>query len=77
MPRPQHKDSDEELQAISREVVADQIQAIRQAHPEEQVEVFFEDEARMGQQGTLCRVRARTGSRPRGGGRTSTATSTC
>ncbi len=66
MPRPQHKDADEELQAIFKEVVADQIQAIAEAHPEQKVEVFFEDEARMGQQGTLCRVWARTGSRPRG-----------
>ena len=65
MPRPQHKDSDEELQAIFKEVVADQIQAIREAHPQEKVEVFFEDEARFGQQGTMARVWARTGSRPR------------
>jgi transposase len=66
MPRPQHKDADEELQAIFKEVVADQIQAIRQAHPQEQVQVYFEDEARFGQQGSLTRVWARTGSRPRG-----------
>lgn len=65
MPRPQHKDADEELQAIFQEVVADQIQAIREAHPDEKVEVFFEDEARFGQQGTMARVWAPTGSRPR------------
>jgi len=65
MPRPQHKDADEELQAIFKEVVADQIQAIREAHPEEKVEVFFEDEARFGQQGTMARVWALKGSRPR------------
>jgi putative transposase len=65
MPRPQHKDADEDLQAIFREVVADQIQAIREAHPDEQVQVWFEDEARLGQQGTLARVWARRGSRPR------------
>jgi transposase len=66
MPRPQHKDADEELQAIFREVVVDQIQAIREAHPDEQVQVGFEDETRFGQQGTLARVWARRGSRPRG-----------
>jgi transposase len=66
MPRPQHKDADDELQAIFKEVVNDQIQAIREAHPEQDVQVWFEDEARFGQQGTLCRVWARTGSRPRG-----------
>ncbi len=65
MPRPQHKDADEELQAIFREVVADQIQAIQEAHPEEDVRVYFEDEARFGQQGTMARVWATTGSRPR------------
>jgi putative transposase len=65
MPRPQHKDADEELQAIFREVIADQIQAIQEAHPDEQVQVWFEDEARFGQQGTLTRVWARKGTRPR------------
>jgi transposase len=65
MPRPQHKDADEELQAIFREVVVDQIQAIQEAHPDEEVQVWFEDEARFGQQGTLTRVWARRGSRPR------------
>jgi transposase len=66
MPRPQHKGADEELQAIFKEVVADQIEAIGEAHPDEQVQVWFEDEARFGQQGTLTRVWARRGSRPRG-----------
>lgn len=66
MPRPQHKDADEELQAIFREVVVDQIQAIQEAHPDETVQVWFEDEARFGQQGTLTRVWACRGSRPRG-----------
>jgi putative transposase len=65
-PRPQHQDADEELQAIFREVVVDQIQAIQEAHPDEKVQVWFEDEARFGQQGTLTRVWARRGSRPRG-----------
>lgn len=66
MPRPQHKDADEELQRIFKEVVADQVQAIREDHPGEEVQVWFEDEARFGQQGTLARVWARRGSRPRG-----------
>ena len=66
MPRPQHKDADEELQAIFKEVIADQIQAITESHPEKEAQVWFEDEARFGQQGTLARVWARKGSRPRG-----------
>jgi transposase len=65
MPRPQHKDADERLQAIYREVVVDQIEAIREAHPDQQVQIWFEDEARFGQQGTLTRVWARRRSRPR------------
>ena len=36
------------------------------ARPAERVEVWFADEARFGQQGTLTRVWARRGSRPRG-----------
>jgi transposase len=65
MPRPQHEEADEELQAIFKEVVVDQIQAIAEAHPGEEVQVWHEDEARLGQQGTLTRVWARRGSRPR------------
>ncbi len=64
-PRPQPKDADEELQAIFREVSADQIQAIQEAHPDERGQVWFEDEARFGQQGTRTRVGARKGTRPR------------
>src|SRR3954451_5524012 len=65
MPRPQHEDADPELQAIFKEVVVDQIQAIAEAHPGEEIQVWHEDEARVGQQGTLTRVWARRGSRPR------------
>ena len=37
---------------------------VQAAHPGEQVEVWFEGEARFGQQGTLTHVRATRGSRP-------------
>jgi hypothetical protein len=40
------------------------VEKVRDAHPGERVEVWFEDEARFGQQGTLTRVWAPTGSRP-------------
>jgi transposase len=40
------------------------VQEIRQKHPEKQVEVWFQDEARFGQQGTLTTVWADRGSRP-------------
>ena len=65
MPRPQHKDADAELQAIYQEVVTDQLQAIEQAHPGKEIRYYFEDEARFGQQGTITRVWAPKGSRPR------------
>jgi Winged helix-turn helix len=66
MPRPQHQAADGELQASFGEVVVDHIEAIREAHPDEQVQVWFEDEARFGPQGTWTRVWARRGARPRG-----------
>jgi transposase len=41
-----------------------QIREIGETHPDQRVEVWFQDEARFGQQGTLTRKWARTGSRP-------------
>jgi len=38
---------------------------VKSAHPSRKVEVWFQDEARFGQQGTVTRVWAKTGSRPR------------
>ena len=38
---------------------------IRQSHPDKEVRIFFQDETRFGQQGSLTRVWAQTGSRPR------------
>lgn len=64
-PRPQHKDADQELQEIFKEFVVAQSEAIREAHPDEEVQVWFEDEARFGQHGTLTRVGAKRGARPR------------
>jgi hypothetical protein len=40
------------------------VKRIQEAHPDKRVEVWFEDEARFGQQGTLTRVWAPKGSRP-------------
>jgi len=37
---------------------------VQEQHPDQRIRVLFEDEARLGQQGTLTRVWARTGSRP-------------
>lgn len=40
------------------------VQEVAAAHPKQKVEVWFQDEARVGQQGTLTRRRAPRGSRP-------------
>jgi transposase len=37
---------------------------VREDHPDKQVQVWFQDEARIGQQGTLTSVWAQCGSRP-------------
>ena len=37
---------------------------MKAAHPDQPLEWWFQDEARIGQQGTLTRVWARTNSRP-------------
>jgi transposase len=65
MPRPQHPDSSPEAQEFFKEIVGEHIAAIAEQHPEGVIQVWHQDEARFGQQGTLTRVRARRGSRPR------------
>jgi transposase len=65
MPRPQHEDSNPEVQAFFKEIVGEQIDAIAGQHPDREVRVYFEDEARFGTQGTITRVWAPKGSRPR------------
>lgn len=65
MPRPYHEDSNPEVEEAFKEIVGEQIEAIAEAHPEEQVRVDFRDEARFGTQGTITRAWARKGSRPR------------
>lgn len=40
------------------------VEKFRKEHPGKVVEVWYQDEARVGQQGTLTTVWARTGSRP-------------
>jgi transposase len=65
MPRPQHPDASPEAQDFFKEVVVEHIAAIAERHPDKEVEVWHQDEARFGQKGTLTRVWARRGSRPR------------
>ena len=65
MPRPQHEDANPEVQAFFKEIVVEQIDAIADQHPDRELRVYFEDEARFGTQGTITRVWAPKGSRPR------------
>ena len=65
MPRPHHEDANPEVQEFFKEIVVEQIEAITTGHPAEEVRVYFQDEARFGPQGTITRVWARKGSRPR------------
>jgi transposase len=65
MPRPQHPEADPEAQEFFKGIVVEQIAAIAGRHPDQTVEVWHQDEARFGQKGTLTRVWARRGSRPR------------
>jgi len=65
MPRPHHEDANPEVQEFFKEIVVEQIDAIAADHPEKDVRVYFQDEARFGTQGTITRVWARKGSRPR------------
>jgi transposase len=65
MPRPHHEEANPEVQEFFKEIVVEQIDAIADDHPGEEVRVYFQDEARFGTQGTITRVWAPQGSRPR------------
>lgn len=49
----------------SKKTLLQALGAVREAHPEKSVEVYFQDEGRFGQHGTLSRVWASRGSTPR------------
>ncbi len=40
------------------------VQRVQEKHPDQRVEVWFQDEARFGQQGTMTRLWTKRGSRP-------------
>ncbi len=65
MPRPHHEQANPEVQAFFKEIVVEQIDAIAAERPGQEVRVYFQDEARFGTQGTITRVWAPKGSRPR------------
>lgn len=63
-PRPRHERSDPAKQAEFIRELPNRLSQVAAAHPGKKLRVYFEDEARFGQQGTLTKVWAKTGSRP-------------
>lgn len=63
-PRPRHRKADAEAQAAFQRQWPQRWAEIAAAHPGQRLRVFFQDEARFGQQGTLTRVWARRNTRP-------------
>jgi transposase len=63
-PRPRHEEADPAAQEAFKQGFALQLKQIAAAHPGQEIQAWFQDEARFGQQGTLTRVWSRTGGRP-------------
>jgi transposase len=65
LPRPRHEDANPEVPELFKGIVVAPIDAIAGQHPDQEWRVSFEDEARFGTPGTITRVWAPQGSRPR------------
>ncbi len=63
-PRPRHRKWDAAAQEAFRQQLPGRLTEIAAAHPGKRLRVYFEDEARFGQQGTLTRIWAQRGTRP-------------
>lgn len=63
-PRPRHRKADPQAQAAFKEQLPQRLEEIAADHPGKRLRVFFQDESRFGQQGTITTVWARRGSRP-------------
>jgi transposase len=63
--RKQHPKSDLKAQEEFKKKIPLKIKEIQQQYPDKQIEVWFQDEARVGQHGTLTRIWAPRGTRPR------------
>jgi len=63
-PRPRHRKNDPEAMRQWLDDAPFFVKRVRGDHADKQVEVWFQDEARFGQQGTLTNVWAERGSRP-------------
>jgi transposase len=63
-PRPRHQQVHPEQQAVFQQQLPQRLQTIADEHPGKKLQIYFEDETRFGQQGTMTRVWAQRGSRP-------------
>jgi transposase len=63
-PRPRHQLTDAAKQTAFMQSLPAKIAAIAAQHPDKKLRIFFQDEARFGQQGTTTNVWAKRGSRP-------------
>lgn len=63
-PRPRHHKADSAAVAKFIEQLPERLAAIAASHPDRRLRVYFEDESRFGQQGTITNVWAHRGTRP-------------
>jgi len=63
-PRPKHYRADPEAQEKFKTELPDRLKKIALANAGKKIRVYFQDEARFGQQGSITRVWAKKGSRP-------------
>ena len=64
-PRPKHRNSNDKVIEEFKASWPERLAQIAEAHPGKRLRVYFQDEARFGQQGTNTTLWARTGTRPR------------
>lgn len=64
VPRPRHRQANPAAQEQFKHDVPARLQALRDQHAGKRLRVYFQDEARFGQQGTTTNLWAKRGSRP-------------
>lgn len=63
-PRPRHRKADLQAQAAFKAELPKRLARLAEDHPDKRIRIYFQDEARFGQQGTTTHVWAPKGSRP-------------
>lgn len=65
VPRPRHPGADPAAQEEFEKTLREMVRSTARTHPTAEIQIWVQDEARFGQKGSLTRVWARRGSRPR------------